>query len=162
MLKVVYPGTFDPLTRGHEDIVRRAARLFDRVIVGVADSEAKRPFFTTGERVAMAREVLASYANVEVAPFSALLMDFVHAQDARVILRGLRAASDFEYEFQMAGMNRNLYPDVETLFLTPSEQYMFVSATIVREIARFGGDVSPFVHPLVLAKLAAKVARQRG
>jgi pantetheine-phosphate adenylyltransferase len=162
MLKVVYPGTFDPLTRGHEDIVRRAARLFDRVIVGVADSEAKRPFFTTGERVAMAREVLAPYANVEVAPFSALLMDFVHAQDARVILRGLRAASDFEYEFQMAGMNRNLYPDVETLFLTPSEQYMFVSATIVREIARFGGDVSPFVHPLVLAKLAAKVARQRG
>jgi pantetheine-phosphate adenylyltransferase len=162
MLKVVYPGTFDPLTRGHEDIVRRAARLFDRVIIGVADSEAKRPFFTTGERVAMAREVLAPYANVEVAPFSALLMDFVHAQDARVILRGLRAASDFEYEFQMAGMNRNLYPDVETLFLTPSEQYMFVSATIVREIARFGGDVSPFVHPLVLAKLAAKVARQRG
>jgi pantetheine-phosphate adenylyltransferase len=162
MLKVVYPGTFDPITRGHEDIVRRAARLFDRVIVGVADSEAKRPFFTTGERVAMARAVLAPYANVEVAPFSALLMDFVHAQDARVILRGLRAASDFEYEFQMAGMNRNLYPDVETLFLTPSEQYMFVSATIVREIARFGGDVSPFVHPLVLAKLAAKVAAQRG
>jgi pantetheine-phosphate adenylyltransferase len=162
MLKVVYPGTFDPLTRGHEDIVRRAARLFDRVIIGVADSEAKRPFFTTGERVAMAREVLAPYANVDVAPFPALLMDFVHAQDARVILRGLRAASDFEYEFQMAGMNRNLYPDVETLFLTPSEQYMFVSATIVREIARFGGDVSPFVHPLVLAKLAAKVARQRG
>jgi pantetheine-phosphate adenylyltransferase len=162
MLKVVYPGTFDPITRGHEDIVRRAARLFDRVIIGVADSEAKRPFFTTGERVAMAREVLAPYANVEVAPFSALLMDFVHAQDARVILRGLRAASDFEYEFQMAGMNRNLYPDVETLFLTPSEQYMFVSATIVREIARFGGDVSPFVHPLVLAKLAAKVAAQRG
>jgi pantetheine-phosphate adenylyltransferase len=162
MLKVVYPGTFDPLTRGHEDIVRRAARLFDRVIVGVADSESKRPFFTTGERVAMARDVLAPYANVEVAPFSALLMDFVHAQDARVILRGLRAASDFEYEFQMAGMNRNLYPDVETLFLTPSEEYMFVSATIVREIARFGGDVSPFVHPLVLAKLAAKVAGQHG
>ncbi len=161
MLKVIYPGTFDPLTRGHEDIVRRAARLFDRVIVGVADSEAKRPFFTTAERVAMAREVLAPFANVEVAPFSSLLMDFVHAQDARVILRGLRAASDFEYEFQMAGMNRNLYPDVETLFLTPSEQYMFVSATIVREIARFGGDASPFVHPAVLARLMAKVAQQR-
>jgi pantetheine-phosphate adenylyltransferase len=158
MLKVVYPGTFDPLTRGHEDIVRRAARLFDQVVVGVADSESKRPFFTTEERVAMAREVLAPYANVRVAPFSSLLMDFVHAQDARVILRGLRAASDFEYEFQMAGMNRNLYPDVETLFLTPSEQYMFVSATIVREIARFGGDVSPFVHPRVLEMLAAKVA----
>ncbi len=161
MLKVVYPGTFDPLTRGHEDIVRRAARLFDRVVVGIADSESKHPFFTTDERVAMARAVLAPYANVEVTAFSTLLMDFVHAQDARAILRGLRAASDFEYEFQMAGMNRNLYPDVETLFLTPSEQYMFVSATIVREIAKFGGDVSAFVHPLVLAKLADKVALQR-
>ena len=159
MLKVVYPGTFDPLTRGHEDIVRRAARLFDRVVVGVADSESKRPFFTTDERVSMARAVLSSYANVEVAAFSTLLMDFVHAQGARVILRGLRAASDFEYEFQMAGMNRNLYPDVETLFLTPSEQYMFVSATIVREIAKFGGDVSAFVHPIVLGRLADKVAR---
>jgi pantetheine-phosphate adenylyltransferase len=158
MLKVVYPGTFDPLTRGHEDIVRRAARLFDRVVVGIADSESKRPFFTTGERVAMAREVLAQYGNVEVLPFSTLLMDFVHAQDARVILRGLRAASDFEYEFQMAGMNRNLYPDVETLFLTPSEQYMFVSATIVREIAKFGGDVSSFVHPAVLSRLKSRVA----
>jgi pantetheine-phosphate adenylyltransferase len=161
MLKVVYPGTFDPLTRGHEDIVRRAARLFDRVIVGVADSEAKRPYFTTAERVDMARAVLAPFANVEVASFSSLLMDFVHAQDARVILRGLRAASDFEYEFQMAGMNRNLYPEVETLFLTPSEEFMFVSATIVREIATFGGDASPFVHPVVLAKLKAKVAAAR-
>jgi pantetheine-phosphate adenylyltransferase len=159
MLKVIYPGTFDPLTRGHEDIVRRAARLFDRVVVGIADSESMRPFFTYDERVAMAREVLSPYPNVEVAAFSTLLMDFVHAQDARVILRGLRAASDFEYEFQMAGMNRNLYPDVETLFLTPSEQYMFVSATIVREIAKFGGDVSAFVHPVVLARLAEKVAR---
>jgi pantetheine-phosphate adenylyltransferase len=159
MLKVIYPGTFDPLTRGHEDIVRRAARLFDRVVVGIADSESKRPFFTSDERVAMAREVLSPYPNVEVAAFSTLLMDFVHDQDARVILRGLRAASDFEYEFQMAGMNRNLYPDVETLFLTPSEQYMFVSATIVREIAKFGGDVSAFVHPVVLARLAEKVAR---
>ena len=160
MLKVIYPGTFDPMTRGHEDIVRRAARLFDRVVVGVADSESKRPYFTTDERVAMARAVLSPYANVEVASFSTLLMDFVHAQGARVILRGLRAASDFEYEFQMAGMNRNLYPDVETLFLTPSEQYMFVSATIVREIAKFGGDVSAFVHPIVLGKLAEKVARE--
>ena len=158
MLKVIYPGTFDPLTRGHEDIVRRAARLFDRVVVGVADSASKRPYFTTDERVAMARAVLSPYANVEVTSFSTLLMDFVHAQGARVILRGLRAASDFEYEFQMAGMNRNLYPDVETLFLTPSEQYMFVSATIVREIARFGGDVSQFVHPLVHARLKAKFA----
>jgi len=134
MLTVVYPGTFDPLTRGHEDLVRRAARLFDRVVVGIADSESKRPVFTTAERVAMAREVLAPLPNVDVKSFSSLLMDFVHAEGARVILRGLRAVSDFEYEFQMAGMNRNLYPEVETLFLTPGEQYTFISATIVREI----------------------------
>src|ERR1700752_3695587 len=162
MLTVVYPGTFDPFTRGHEDLVRRAVRLFDRVVVGIADSESKRPFFTTAERIDMTREVLAPYPNVEVLGFSGLLMDFVLAQNARVVLRGLRAVSDFEYEFQMAGMNRNLYPDVETLFLTPSEQYMFVSATIVREIARFGGAVSSFVHPVVLARLAAKVAQERG
>ncbi|NDP41713.1 MAG: pantetheine-phosphate adenylyltransferase [Aromatoleum sp.] len=161
MLTVVYPGTFDPLTRGHEDIVRRAARLFSRVVVGVADSESKRPLFSAAERVDMARAVLAPLANVEVASFSALLMDFVHAQGGRVILRGLRAVSDFEYEFQMAGMNRNLYPEVETLFLTPSEQYTFVSATIVREIARFGGDVSQFVHPIVHARLSAKFAAAR-
>jgi pantetheine-phosphate adenylyltransferase len=156
MLEVVYPGTFDPITRGHEDIVRRAARLFDRVVLGVADSEAKRPFFTTDERVAMAREVTAGVGNVDVMPFSSLLMDFVHRQQARIILRGLRAASDFEYEFQMAGMNRKLHPDVETLFLTPSEEFMFVSSTIVREIAKFGGDVSQFVHPLVAQKLRDK------
>ncbi|MBK6336865.1 MAG: pantetheine-phosphate adenylyltransferase [Betaproteobacteria bacterium] len=158
MLKVVYPGTFDPFTRGHEDLTRRAARLFDHVVVGVAHSRSKQPYFTTDERVEMAREVLSAYPNVEVKPFSSLLMDFVHAQGARVILRGLRAVSDFEYEFQMAGMNRNLHPEVETLFLTPGEQYMFVSATIVREIAKFGGDVSPFVHPLVYSRLRAKVA----
>jgi pantetheine-phosphate adenylyltransferase len=160
MLKVVYPGTFDPFTRGHEDLARRAARLFDRVVVGVADSASKRPFFTAAERVAMAREVLAPLPNVEVISFSSLLMDFVHAQGSRVILRGLRAVSDFEYEFQMAGMNRNLYPEVETLFLTPSEQYMFVSATIVREIAKFGGDVGSFVHPVVMSALQAKIAER--
>jgi pantetheine-phosphate adenylyltransferase len=159
MLKVVYPGTFDPFTRGHEDLVRRASRLFAKVVVGVAASAAKQPFFTAAERVEMAREVLAPFANVEVESFSSLLMDFVHAKGARVILRGLRAVSDFEYEFQMAGMNRNLYPEVETLFLTPSEQYTFISATIVREIAQFGGDVSAFVHPAVLARLKAKTAR---
>ncbi|MGE5667467.1 MAG: pantetheine-phosphate adenylyltransferase [Betaproteobacteria bacterium] len=162
MMKVVYPGTFDPFTRGHEDLVRRASRLFDAVVVGIADSEAKRPFFSADERIEMTREVLRPYPNVEVLGFSSLLMDFVHAQGARVILRGLRAVSDFEYEFQMAGMNRNLYPEVETLFLPPSEQYMFVSATIVREIAQFGGDVSSFVHPSVLARLAAKVAQESG
>jgi pantetheine-phosphate adenylyltransferase len=158
MLTVVYPGTFDPFTRGHEDLVRRAARLFGRVVVGVADSAAKQPFFSTDERVAMTREVLAAYPNVEVMPFSGLLMDFVHERGARVILRGLRAVSDFEYEFQMAGMNRNLFPEVETLFLTPSEEYTFISATIVREIAKFGGDVSSFVHPAVLSRLKSRVA----
>jgi pantetheine-phosphate adenylyltransferase len=157
MLTVVYPGTFDPFTRGHEDLARRAAHLFDNVIIGVADSASKQPFFTTADRVEMAREVLKPLPNVVVKPFSGLLMDFVHAQKTRVVLRGIRAVSDFEYEFQMAGMNRNLYPEVETLFLTPGEQYMFVSATIVREIAKFGGDVSPFVHPLVYARLKAKV-----
>ena len=159
MLTVVYPGTFDPFTRGHEDLARRAARLFDRVVIGVAASEAKKPFFDAGERVAMVREVLADLSNVDVQPFASLLMDFVIAQKGQVVLRGLRAVSDFEYEFQMAGMNRRLYPAVETLFLTPSEQYMFVSATIVREVARFGGDVSSFVHPAVAARLNARVAR---
>jgi pantetheine-phosphate adenylyltransferase len=159
MLKVVYPGTFDPFTRGHEDLVRRAVRLFDQVVIGVADSEAKRPFFSAAERVAMIREVVAPLASVEVKPFSALLMDFVHREQARVVLRGLRAVSDFEYEFQMAGMNRNLHPEFETLFLTPSEEYMFVSSTIVREIAKFGGDVSQFVHPHVHERLREKFSR---
>jgi pantetheine-phosphate adenylyltransferase len=158
MLTVVYPGTFDPFTRGHEDLVRRAAKLFERVVIGIADSESKKPMFTAAERIAMAREVLAEHRNVEVAGFSGLLMDFVHSIGATVIVRGLRAVSDFEYEFQMAGMNRNLYPEVETLFLTPAEKYLFMSSTIVREIARFGGDVSKFVHPAVAARLKAKVA----
>lgn len=153
----VYPGTFDPMTRGHEDLVRRASNLFQKVIVGVADSRSKRPFFTMAERVEMAREVLGAYPNVEVHGFDCLLMDFMHQQNARVILRGLRAVSDFEYEFQMAGMNRNLYPDVETVFLTPAEQYMFISATMVREIATLGGDVGKFVQPSVLARLKEKV-----
>ena len=159
MLTVVYPGTFDPFTRGHEDLVRRASRLFDRVVVGVAAGEPKRPMFTLDERVAMAREVLADVKNASVTGFSTLLMSFVEAQGGRAVLRGLRAVSDFEYEFQMAGMNRRLWPEVETLFLTPSEQYMFVSATIVREIAGFGGDVSSFVHPVVAAKLKARAGK---
>ena len=158
MIRAVYPGTFDPLTRGHEDLVRRAAKLYDSVILGVADSRAKRTFFTLHERVEMAREVLGELSNVQVAGFSGLLIDFVREHDARVVLRGLRAVSDFEYEFQLAGMNRSLYPDFETMFLTPSEQHMFISATLVREIALLGGDVAKFVHPLVRAKLAAKVA----
>lgn len=158
-MKVVYPGTFDPFTRGHEDLVRRASRLFDSVVVAIADSESKRPYFSVTERIDMAREALREFRNVEVLGFSSLLMEFVQSQGAQAILRGLRAVSDFEYEFQMAGMNRNLYPDVETLFLTPDEKYMFISATIVREIARFGGDISKFVHPHVAERLRAKAAR---
>jgi len=158
-MKVLYPGTFDPFTRGHEDLVRRAARLFDAVVVAVADSATKKPFFPTDERIAMAREVLRPFANVEVIGFSTLLMDLAVEQNAQAIVRGLRAVSDFEYEFQMAGMNRNLNPDVETLFLTPDEKYMFISATIVREIARFGGDVAKFVHPHVASCLRRKAGR---
>ncbi len=154
----IYAGTFDPLTRGHEDLVRRAVNLFDHVIMAIAASQAKRPFFSLEERVDMARNVLAAYPTVEVCSFEGLLMDFLHARGAKVILRGLRAASDFEYEFQMAGMNRNLYPEVETIFLTPSEQYMFISATMVREIAILGGDVSKFVQPTVCERLIQRVA----
>jgi pantetheine-phosphate adenylyltransferase len=153
----VYPGTFDPITLGHEDLVRRASRLFDKLILAVADSRAKRPFFTLDERVEMAREVLKDLPNVHVTGFSGLLMHFVQAQGARVVVRGLRAVSDFEYEFQLAGMNRGMYPDVETVFLTPGEQFMFISATIVREISTFGGDTSKFVPPLVAAQLRAKI-----
>ena len=161
MTRAVYPGTFDPLTRGHEDLVRRAATLFDEVIVGVADSRTKQPFFILEERLAMAREVLSCYANVRVESFRGLLMNFIKTQKARVVLRGLRAVSDFEYEFQLADMNRNLYPDVEPLFLTPGEQHMFVSATIVREIATLGGDVSKFVQPAVERRIKEKL-RQLG
>ncbi|HEX4984715.1 MAG TPA: pantetheine-phosphate adenylyltransferase [Burkholderiales bacterium] len=157
--RAVYPGTFDPITRGHEDLVRRASGLFDEMIVAVADSRGKRPFFDVQERVEMARQVLAPFANVRVEGFSGLLMDFLRRHDAKIILRGLRAVSDFEYEFQMAGMNRNLYPDVETLFLTPAEQYMFISATMVREIAQLGGDVSPFVNPLVIPHMQSRLKR---
>ena len=156
----IYAGTFDPLTKGHEDLVRRAVGLFDHVIVAIAASLPKRPFFSLDERVDMAGEVLAPYPNAEVCAFDGLLMDFLHERGAKVILRGLRAASDFEYEFQMAGMNRILYPDVETIFLTPSEQYMFISATMVREIAILGGDVSKFVQPLICERLAKKVSEK--
>jgi pantetheine-phosphate adenylyltransferase len=162
MITVVYPGTFDPLTRGHEDLVRRAASLFDHVVVGVAHSAAKKPFFTVSERVEIAREVLGHYPNVRVEPFGGLLKDFVRQQDARVIVRGLRAVSDFEYEFQMAGMNRYLLPDVETMFLTPSDQYQFISGSIVREIVQLGGDVSKFVFPSVESWLQAKVRQMGG
>ena len=155
MIKVVYPGTFDPITRGHEDVVRRAAGLFGEVIVAVAESR-ERTLFSLDERVEIAQKVFTDFANVRVEGFDGLLMNFVQKHDARVVLRGLRAVSDFEYEFQLAGMNRNLYPEVETLFLTPAEQYTFISATMVREVARFGGDVSKFVSPYVMEKLLNK------
>lgn len=157
MVTAVYPGTFDPLTRGHEDLVRRASGLFDTLVVGVADSKSKKPFFSLQERLDIANEVLGHYPNVRVEGFSGLLKDFVRKNDARVIVRGLRAVSDFEYEFQMAGMNRYLLPDVETMFLTPSDQYQFISGSIVREIAQLGGDVSKFVFPSVDKWLQEKV-----
>ncbi|MCK9987236.1 MAG: pantetheine-phosphate adenylyltransferase [Azoarcus sp.] len=154
----IYPGTFDPFTRGHEDLVRRASLLFNKVVVAVAESRGKGPIFTLDERVQIARDVVAPFGNVDVVGFDGLLMDFLRAQNARLILRGLRAVSDFEYEFQMAGMNRKLFPDVETVFLTPAEEYMFISATMVREIARLGGDVSKFVQPAVYQRLLQKVS----
>ena len=157
--RAVYPGTFDPITNGHEDLIQRAAKLFDEVVVGVAHSQAKRPFFSLDERVELARKVLDRYPNVKVLGFAGLLSEFVKEQRAGVILRGLRAVSDFEYEFQLAGMNRRLAPGVETLFLTPSDTYLFLSATIVREIAVLGGDVSAFVHPLTVQRMREKIGK---
>jgi pantetheine-phosphate adenylyltransferase len=156
---VIYPGTFDPITRGHEDVVRRAAGMFDEIVVAIAASRSAT-LFTLDERVTMAREVCKDYANVQVEGFDKLLMDYVREKGARVVLRGLRAVSDFEYEFQMAGMNRKLYPEVETVFLTPAEQYTFISASMVREVARFGGDVSKFVSPAVAARLVEKISNR--
>ena len=161
MLRCVYPGTFDPLTKGHEDLIRRASRLFGEVVVGVADSKRKGPWFTADERVSLAQEVTKDLPNVRVERFSCLLLDFVREQEAGIIMRGLRAVSDFEYEFQMAGMNRSMDPSVEVVFLTPSEKYLFISATIVREVAFFGGDFSRFVHPVVGEALKRKVAERK-
>lgn len=152
-MKVVYPGTFDPFTRGHEDLVRRAARLFDSVIVAIADSESKHPYFSADERILMAREVLRPFSNVEVLGFSSLLMKFVHDQGAQAIVRGLRAVSDFEYEFQMANMNRKLEPQLETVFVMTGEDYFYISSQLVREVASLGGNVDGLVPPNVLAKL---------
>ncbi len=158
-LKVVYPGTFDPITMGHEDIVRRAASLFSEVIVAVASNPGKKPFFDLNERVEMASHVLKDCPNVKVIGFSGLLMQFVQDQGARVVIRGLRAASDFEYEFQLAGMNRKLFPQVESVFLTPSEQFMFVSSSLVREVAMLGGDVTQFVSPHIQACINTKLKK---
>ncbi len=156
----VYPGTFDPITNGHIDLVARAAPLFDRVIVGVAESPSKGPAMGLQWRIDLAREALVDYKNVEIRGFHSLLADFIRETGAGVILRGLRAVSDFEYEFQLASMNRHLIPDAETLFLTPAEQYSFISSSLVREIARLGGDVSGFVHPAVRRALVEHYGRK--
>jgi pantetheine-phosphate adenylyltransferase len=156
-ITAIYPGTFDPITRGHSDLVERAAKLFERIIVAVAASPIKAPCFSLEERVSLAKEALAGYPNVEVRGFDILLADFARVCGARVLLRGLRAVSDFEHEFQLANMNRHLVPEVETLFLTPAEQYAYISASLVREVATLGGNVSPFVHPCVMAALAGKL-----
>lgn len=153
-----YAGTFDPLTRGHEELVRRAADLFDEIVVAVADSRGKNPLFEPDEREALAREALAQYPNVRVVRFSGLLVNLLRAQNARVAIRGLRGVTDFDYEFQLAGMNAKLMPEFETVFMTPSEDYRYVSATLVREIAMMGGEVGQFVSPIVLARLQAKLA----
>jgi pantetheine-phosphate adenylyltransferase len=155
----VYPGTFDPITLGHIDLVRRASPLFDRIVVGVAESPSKSPCFELEERVELARRAMADIPNVEVIGFSGLLAHFVREIGGGILLRGLRAVSDFEYEFQLASMNRHLVPEVETLFLTPAEQFSFISSSLVREIARLGGDVSSFVHPEVQAALLRRWAK---
>ena len=155
--KAIYPGTFDPITHGHSDLVKRATRLFDRVIVALAAKPGKQPVFTLEERLELARTALAEYDNVEICSFDGLLVEFARTKQARVILRGLRAVSDFDYEFQLAGMNRKLAPDVETLFLTPAEQYSNISSSLVREIAALGGDVAPFVHEKIMDELTRKL-----
>ncbi|MFZ2989379.1 pantetheine-phosphate adenylyltransferase [Ideonella sp.] len=157
----VYPGTFDPMTLGHQDLMRRASRLFDRLIVAVAVGHHKRTMFNLGERLEIATELARACPNVEVIAFEGLLSSFVTSHGGKVVVRGLRAVSDFEYEFQMAGMNRQLMPDVETMFLTPSDQFQFVSGTFVREIASLGGDVSKFVAPSVLERLTRRLAQPK-
>jgi pantetheine-phosphate adenylyltransferase len=149
----VYPGTFDPITNGHSDLVQRAAGLFDQVIVAIASNPGKTPLFGLDQRVAMARQVLSQFDNVEVCGFSELLVDFALSKKAKVILRGLRAVSDFEYEMQLASMNRHLEASLETVFMTPSEETSFISASLVKEIALHGGDVSPFVHKSIVDAL---------
>ncbi|MFV0275916.1 MAG: pantetheine-phosphate adenylyltransferase [Parahaliea sp.] len=151
--KVIYPGTFDPITNGHVDIVERAASLFNEVVVSIAHSEKKKPLFTLEERVELARNCLAHLENVTVVGFNILLIHFVRQQGARCILRGLRAVADFEYEFQLANMNRAMHPEFESIFLTPSEHLSFISSSLVREIASLGGDITPFVPPLVATAL---------
>ena len=153
----VYPGTFDPMTLGHEDVVRRATQLFDTIIVVVAAGHHKKALFSLEERIEMAREVVKNYPKVSVEGFNGLMRDFVVARGAKAMIRGLRAVTDFDYEFQLAGMNRSLMPDVETVFLTPSDRYQFISSTFVREIATLGGEVDKFVEPFIRQRLEDKV-----
>ena len=155
----VYPGTFDPITRGHEDVVRRACSLFDHVLIAVAAGYHKKTLFSLDERMAMAREVFQGDAQVSVESYSGLLRDFVVARNGKAVVRGLRAVTDFDYEFQLAGMNRNLMPNVETVFLTPDGRYQFISSTFVREIALLGGEVEKFVSPQVLVRLQEKAQK---
>lgn len=152
----IYPGTFDPITNGHRDLVRRAAGMFDRVIVAIASNPGKTPMFSLEERVALAREVLAEIPNVEVAGYTGLTVDFARQLGVRFVVRGLRAVSDFEFEFQLANMTRHLARDIETVFLTPQEQFTFISSTLIREIAVYGGDTSEFVAPVVAEALRGK------
>ncbi|NOX43580.1 MAG: pantetheine-phosphate adenylyltransferase [Gammaproteobacteria bacterium] len=154
----IYPGTFDPITNGHSDLVQRAARLFDHVIVAIAANTHKSPFFPLDDRISLAKSALSSHKNVEVCGFDTLLVNFVRARDAQVVLRGLRAVSDFEYEFQLANMNRKLAPEIETMFLTPSENFSYISSSLVREIAKLGGNVSDFVHENVGAALKNRIS----
>lgn len=154
---VIYPGTFDPITNGHTDLVNRASRLFDKVIVAIAENPDKVPVFTTEKRISLASSAIGEKDNIEICSFNKLLVDFAQEKQAGVILRGLRALSDFEFEFQLAGMNRHLAPDLETLFLMPAEQYAYISSSLVREIAAYGGDVSNFVH----AEVSDALARRR-
>jgi pantetheine-phosphate adenylyltransferase len=157
----VYPGTFDPITLGHEDIVRRAAGLFDRLIIAVATAHHKKTLFTLDERLALARDTADRYDNVGVEPFDGLVRDFVVERGGKVMVRGVRGVTDFDYEAQLAGMNRNLAPDVETIFLTPAASLQSVSSTLVREISQLGGDVAPYVSPLVLQRLTDKARARR-
>lgn len=157
-ITAVYPGTFDPITSGHFDLIERAARFYDCLIIAVAQNRNKNSLFTLEERVELAQQVVAHMPNVKVVGFSGLLVDFVKSVDGNVLLRGLRAVSDFEYEFQLASMNRKLAPEVETMFMTPAEQFAFISSSLVREISALGGDVSEFVHPTVAQALIQKKA----